>query len=53
MCSQNAGNVISEPPILRISPGPPLESLSMSPPDKTKTLRLCLSWHAYSTVFRT
>ena len=32
MCSQNAGNVISEPPILKISPGPPLESLSMSPP---------------------
>ena len=41
MCSQNAGNVISESPILKISPGPPLESLSMSPPDKTKTLRLC------------
>ena len=32
MCSQNAGNVISEPPILKISPGPPLESLSMTPP---------------------
>ena len=32
MCSQNAGNVISEPQILKISPGPPLESLSMSPP---------------------
>ena len=32
MCSQNAGNVISELPILKISPGPPLESLSMSPP---------------------
>ena len=36
MCSQNAGNVISEPPILKISPGPPLESLSMNPPPQTK-----------------
>ena len=32
MCSQNAGNVISEPTILKIFPGPPLESLSMTPP---------------------
>ena len=43
MCSQNAGNVISKPPILKIFPGPSLESPSMSspPPDKTKTPRLC------------
>ena len=36
MCSQNAGNVISEPTILKIFPGHPLESLSMSPPPQTK-----------------
>ena len=45
MCSQNAGNVISEPPILKISPGPPIRVTKYEPPpppDKTKTLRLCL-----------
>ena len=32
MCSQNAGNVISEPPILKISPGPPIRVTKYEPP---------------------
>ena len=31
MCSQNAGNVISEPPILKISPGPPIRVAKYEP----------------------
>ena len=36
MCSQNAGNVISEPPILKISPEPPIRVTKYEPPPQTK-----------------
>ena len=41
MSSQNAGNVISEPPIVKNFPWTPIRVTKYEPPpDKTKTLRL-------------